>query len=41
MNKKLKRIVLLTILLFDIFTINFFVHANTSGAIQKGIEITN
>ena len=38
MNKKLKRIVLLTILLFDIFTINFFVHANTSDAIQKGIE---
>ena len=38
MNKKLKRIVLLTILLFDMFTINFFVHANTSDAIQKGIE---
>ena len=38
MNKKLKRIVLLTILLFDIFTINFFVHANTSDAIQKEIE---
>ena len=38
MNIKLKRIVLLTILLFDIFTINFFVHANTSDAIQKGIE---
>ena len=38
MNKKLKRIVLLTILLFDIFTTNFFVHANISDAIQKGIE---
>ena len=38
MNKKLKRIVLLTILLFDIFTTNFFVHANTSDAIQKEIE---
>ncbi len=38
MNKKLKRIVLLTILLFHIFTTIFFVHANTSDAIQKEIE---
>lgn len=38
MNKKLKKIPILTILLFIIFTTSFFVHANTSDAIQKGIE---